>query len=169
MVMDTGALKLSWAQTVAPEESQLRKVLVVIVTTVVGTALLSCSAPRPSADHSPTTSPMVYEPSTPVVRTPLSPPVGYVSPPPLTDSPTRLVPQANSSNGAAEPQTAGHGVWRASPHWAAVQGEGCIVVEQDPQTELAAPADTAKVKVENCSNEDANDLPPVQPEELGGY
>jgi hypothetical protein len=169
MVMDTGALRLSWAQIRAPEESQLRKVLVVMATTAVGVALLSCSAPRPSADHSPTTSPMVYEPSAPVVRAPLSPPVGYASPPPLTDSPTPLAANANSIHESAEAQTGAHDAWRASPRWAAVKGEGCIVVERDPQAGFAAQAETAKVRVESCSKEDVDDLTAAQIKELSGY
>ena len=147
----------------------MRRVLVVTATTAVGLALLSCTAPQPSAVHSPTTTPMVNEPSAPVVRALLSPPVGYASPPPLTDSPTPLAPYANSPNEGAEPQTAPHGVWRASPRWADVKGEGCIVVEQDPQPKIAAQLDTAKVRVENCSREDAEDLSPAQPEEPSGY
>ena len=135
----------------------MRKVLVVTSTTVVGIALLSCTAPQPPAVHSSTATPMVNEHLAPVVRAPLSPPVGYASP-------TPLAPYANSPNEGAEPQTAPNGVWRASPRWAAVKGEGCIVVEQDPQAKFAAQAE-----VENCSKEDADDLTPAQPEELSGY
>jgi hypothetical protein len=147
----------------------MRRVLVVTATTAVGIALLSCTAPQPSAVHSPTTTPMINEPSAPVVRAPLSPPVGYASPPPLTKSPTPLAPYANSPNEGAEPQPAPHGVWRTSPRWAAVKGEGCIVVEQDPQARFAAQAEAAEARVENCSKEDADDLTPAQPEELSGY
>ena len=147
----------------------MRKVLVVTAATTVGMALASCSALKPSVVHSPTASPMVYQPSAPVVRAPLSPPVGYASLPPLPNSPTPLAPYANSPNEGAEPQTAPHGVWRASPRWAAVKGEGCIVVEQDPQAKFAAQAEAAKFRVENCSKEDADDLTPAQPEELSGY
>ena len=60
-------------------------------------------------------------------------------------------------------------MWRASPRWAAVKGEGCIVVEQDPQAKFADQAEAAKFRVENCSKEDADHLTPVQPEELRGY
>lgn len=132
----------------------MRRVLLVTATTAVGIALLSCTAQQPS--------PMVNEHSASIVRAPLSPPVGYASPPPLPNSPTSLAPYANSANEGAEPQTAAH--WRASPRWAAVKGEGCIVVEQDPQAKFAAQAE-----VENCSKEDADDLTPAQPEELSGY
>ena len=141
----------------------MRRVLVVTSTTVVGIALLSCTAPQPSAVHSLAATPMVNEHSAPVVREPLSPPVGYASPPPLPNSPTPLAPYANSPNEGAEPQTAAH--WRASPRWAAVKREGCIVVEQDPQAKFADQSEAAKVRVENCSKEDADDLTPAQPEE----
>jgi hypothetical protein len=139
----------------------MRRILVVTSTTVVGIALLSCTAPQPPAP------PVAYEPPAPVVHVPLPPPGGDVSPPPLPNSPTPLVPYANSPDEGAEPQTAAH--WRASPRWAAVKGEGCIVVEQDPQAQLADQSEAAKIRVENCSKEDADDLTPAQPEELRGY
>jgi hypothetical protein len=139
----------------------MRRILVVTSTMVVGIALLSCTTPQPSAP------PMAYEPPTPVVHEPLPPPVGYVSPPSLPNSPTPVAPYANAPNEGAEPQTAAH--WRASPRWAAVKGEGCIVVEQDPQAKFADQSEAAKVRVENCSKKDADDLTPAQPEELSGY
>jgi len=43
------------------------------------------------------------------------------------------------------------------------------VVEQDPQARVAAQAEAAKARVENCSKEDADDLTPAQAEELSGY
>jgi hypothetical protein len=147
----------------------MRRVLVVTATTAVGIALLSCTAPQPSAVRSLTTPPMVNESSASVVRAPLSPPVGYASPPPLTNSPTPLAPFANSLNEGGESQMPASGAWRASPRWAAVKGEGCIVVEQDPQAKFAAQAEASKARVENCSKEDADDLTPDQPEELSGY
>ena len=147
----------------------MRRVLVVTATVAVGLALLSCTVPQSSAVNTPTTTPMFNEPLAPVVRAPLLPPAGYASPPPLTDSPTPLAPYANSPNEGTEPETAAQGVWRASPRWAAVTGEGCIAVEQDPQAKFAAPAGAAKVRVEDCSKEDAGDPIPAPPEELGGY
>lgn len=151
MVMDTGALTLSWAQTRVPRGVS-RKVFAVAATTVVAMTLLSCSAPRPSADHSPTTSPIVYGPSVPVVRTPLSLPLGYAS---------HSSRPLGHPNEGVEPQTAGHGGWRASPRWVAINGDGCIVVEQDPQAKFAAQAEAAKVRVEKCSKEDIEDLTPA--------
>ena len=135
----------------------MRKILLVAATTAVGMASLSCSAPGPSADRSATGSAMVYERSAPVVRAPLSPPVGYASSPHLTNAPNQ------------GPQTEAHGMWRASPRWAAVKGEGCIVVEHDQQARFADQAEAAKFRVENCSKEDADHLTPVQPEEHRGY
>ncbi|MGZ5916817.1 MAG: hypothetical protein ACXWJ4_05765 [Methyloceanibacter sp.] len=43
------------------------------------------------------------------------------------------------------------------------------MVEQDPQAKFADQSEAAKVRVENCSKEDAADLTPAQPEELSGY
>ena len=94
---------------------------------------------------------MVYDPAVPVVRAPLSPPAGYASPG-ATNSPGPLAPYGGSPQGA-EPQTGARDEWRASPRWAAVKGDGCIVVEQD--LDAAAQAEAAKMKVENCSKDDA--------------
>jgi len=77
-----------------------------------------------------------------------------------------LAPYGGSPQGA-EPQMGARDEWRASPRWAAVKGDGCIVVEQD--LDAAAQAEAAKMKVENCSKDDAEELTPAQPEELGGY
>src|SRR5688500_5866667 len=99
-------------------------------------ASLSCSAPGPSPDRSATARAMVFERSAPVVRAPLSPPVGYASSPHLTNPPNQ------------GPQTEAHGMWRASPRWAAVKGEGCILVEQDQQAKFADQAGVAKFRVE---------------------
>lgn len=137
------------------------KVLVVTAATAIGIALLSCTAPQPSAVDSAKTSQMVYDPAAPVVRAPLSPPAGYASPPGPTDSPTPLAPYGSSPNEGAEPQRGAREEWRASPRWAGVKGDGCIVVAQD--LEAAAQAEAAKMKVENCSKKDIDDLAPVQP------
>ena len=138
----------------------MRKVLAVTAITAVGTALLSCTAPRTPVADAPPTPPMVYEAPAPVAHAPLPPPAGYASPPPLINSSTPLASYDNSPNERAEPQTAPHQVWGASPRWAAVKGKGCIVVERDPQ---------AKFAVENCSKEDTDDLTPAPLKELRGY
>jgi hypothetical protein len=136
------------------KESQLRRALVVTVTTAVGVTLLSCSeVPRP-ANQSSTISSMGYDSAAPVVRAPLAPPVGYSSPSPLTYSPTPPVPRANSDQ-----PTTGLGEWRASPRWAAVQGEGCIEVEPDPR------AQAEKLRVETCPKNDVGE--PFRGEEFG--
>ena len=57
-------------------------------------------------------------------------------------------------------------MWRASPRWAAVKGDGCIEVDQYPQAKSATQAEAAKARIENCSKEDADELMPAQPEEL---
>ena len=141
----------------------MSKVPVVMAVTAIGMALLSCSAPQLSTVRSPTSSPMADEPSAPVIRAPLSPLAGYAPQPPLTNSQTSLVPYGNSPSDDAEPQTAALGAWRASPRWAAVTGEGCIVVEQGSQN--ATQAQNEKFKVENCTEEDVNHLSPAQVEQ----
>ena len=146
----------------------MRKVLVVTATMAVGTALLSCTRP-PVADPPPTPR-MVYEPPAPVVHAPLPPLVGYASPPPLINSPTPLAPYGNFPYARAEPHSAAHLAWRATPRWAAVKGKDRIVVGQDPQAKLkAAQAKAAKVGVENLSKEDIDGLNPAQLKELRGY
>jgi hypothetical protein len=109
----------------------LGKVFATIVTTTAGLALLSCSATQPTADHFSTNS-TVFEPLAPITRAPLSAPVGYASPFPLR----------NSSDGSAS-----FGTWQDSPRWAAINGDGCIVVERE------ADAQAATFKVTNCSKE----------------
>jgi hypothetical protein len=116
----------------------VRKVLVVTATTAVGMALISCS--EPPAVYSPTTSRMAYEPSARIARAPLPPPVGYAS-------------GTGNAREGSEPKATPPGEWRSSPRWAAVKGQDCVVVEQDPRAKFAA-AEAAKVKVGNCSKED---------------
>ena len=143
----------------------MRKVLIVTVTMAGGIALLSCTAPQPSAVP-PAATPMANESSGPVVRTPLSPPVGYASTAFAPNSPTPLEPYVSSPNDGADAQTGAGGVWRASPRWAAVKGDGCIEVDQYPQAKFATQAEAAKARIENCSKEDTDELMPAQPEEL---
>jgi hypothetical protein len=70
-----------------------------------------------------------------------------------------LVPYANFPNEGTESQIGAEGVWRPSPRWSTIKGEGCIVVEQE----------AAKARVENCSKYEADDLTLAKPEELSGY
>src|SRR5215207_141418 len=104
---------LSFVLRLERKEISVRKVLVVTATTSVGMALLACSGPRPSAVDSATTSPVIYERSARVARAPLSPPVGYASPP--RNSPTPSASDGHSANEGADPQAAARGEWRASP------------------------------------------------------
>jgi hypothetical protein len=66
---------------------------------------------------------MAYGPRGQIDRAPLPPPAGYVP------APTQISPTKGSGVQAAD-----HPGWHASPRWAAVKGENCIEVEQDPQT-----------------------------------
>jgi hypothetical protein len=129
----------------------VRRVLLVAVTMAAGPVLLSCSEPRLSASESPTNSPLAYEPPGPVTRAPLLPPAGYAAPSPSINSPT-----SSGSKENAERQTVAQGGWHASRRWAAVKGEGCIMVDR---FEEAAQAEAAKVRIENCSKEDINSTP----------
>jgi hypothetical protein len=112
-------------------------------------ALLSCSALQPSAARSSTSS-TVYEPSAPIARAPLSAPVGYASSSPPLNAQTTSPPYA-SPHHATDPETASIGTWRASPRWAAVKGDGCIVVDQESEA-----AGEAKFRVGDCLEEDAS-------------
>jgi hypothetical protein len=137
-----------WLKPERPEIS-VRKVLVVPATTAVGMALISCS--EPPAVYSPPTSRMLYEPSARIEWTPLPPPVGYESA--AGNAPTPSVAYGGTPDEASKPKATTPGEWRSSPRWAAVKGQGCIVVEQDAHAKFA-PAEAAKVKVGNCSKND---------------
>ena len=150
----------------ASRGSRPQKALGVTITTAAGIALLSCSALQPSAGDSSSTSLTVYEPSAPIIRAPLSPPMGssFQS---LARSSAPSVGNTNSRG--ADLRTPPHGTWRASPRWAAVKGDGCIVVEQNPESKIAAEAHARKFRVENCSQEDLDEINPTRIEEYGGY
>ena len=127
----------------------MRKVLIVTATTAVGMGLISCS--EPAAVYSPASSRMVYEPLTQIARAPLPPPVGYTSE--AGNAPKPLVPYGGTTDEGSKPKATTPGEWRSSPRWAAVKGQGCIVVEQDAHANFA-PAEAAKQKVGNCSKND---------------
>jgi hypothetical protein len=91
---------------------------------------------------------MVYEPSARIARAPLPPPVGYTSE--AGNAPKPLVPYGGTTDEGSKPKATTPGEWRSSPRWAAVKGQGCIVVEQDAHANFA-PAEAAKPKVGNCS------------------
>jgi hypothetical protein len=79
--------------------------------------------------------------SAPIARAPLSPAQGYA-------------PAPEQSYSDPLPQSLGPaGEWRASPRWSAVQGNGCIAVDQDPAT--------GRLDYENCPpGQQAGDQPP---------
>jgi hypothetical protein len=127
----------------------VRTVLIVTATTAVAMGLISCS--EPAAVYSPASSRMVYEPSARIARAPLPPPVGYASE--AGNAPKPLVPYGGITDEGSKPKATTPGEWRSSPRWAAVKGQGCIVVEQDTHAKFA-PAEAAKPKVGNCSKND---------------
>ena len=131
----------------------MRGVLVITATMAIGVALPSCDARQPV--QSSATIPLGSEPLAPIVRSHLSPPMGYADPSPLNSSPRPLVPYDNVPDGS---QTFPGG-WRASPQWAAVQGNGCITVRSE----------ASKYRVENCSKEGADDPIPSPKDDSGGY
>lgn len=124
----------------------LRKGFVAMVTSAAGIALLSCSATQPSADNVSSTGSTI-EPSAPIVRAPLAAPMGYASPSPHANS-QKLPPPHASPYAGPDPDAASVGAWRASPRWAAVRGDGCVVVHQESNA-----ADRPKFRVANCSEE----------------
>jgi hypothetical protein len=147
----------------------MRRVLAVAVTMIAGSVLLSCDARQPTAVQPSSPVAVGSEPLAPIARSPLSPPMGYATSGPANSLPTPLVPYSNSSSDEDESQEA-QGGWVASPQWAAVQGKGCIEVEQDPRDDQAGvQSDTPKVRVQSCSNENADDFTVEQPEASGGY
>jgi hypothetical protein len=135
----------------------MRKLSVVVVMALIGAALVACTERPPSSINSTTANAMAYERPAPVVRAPLAPPQGYASPPPLGTSPSPPSPYGNSPapsplygnfpDEGADPQTAGLG-WRASPRWSAIEGDGCIEVEEGGQT-----GHEAQMKIEECARQ----------------
>ena len=77
--------------------------------------------------------------------------MGYAAQESFSNSPN---PKYDPINEGPEPV----GKWRASPRWSAVQGDGCVVVDQESST-------AGHIDVENCpSNEELEDQTPA-----GGY
>ena len=134
----------------------MRKLLAVTVMASVGAALAACTDQPPSSVNSSTTNSLAYERPAPVTRAPLAPPAGYGSsyapPPPLGAASARSAlwvaaapaPYANSAQYGADPQTAALG-WQASPRWSAVEGDGCIEVEQA--------SDGGQMKIDRCAKQ----------------
>ena len=128
----------------ASRRSQLRKTCVAMLTIATGIALLSCSATQPSPVNSSTNS-TAYEPLAPIARTPLPAPVGDGSASPPNSK--TLSPQDASPSEVADAEAGSFGKWRESPRWAAIKGDGCVVVDQESD----AQAGTAKFRVDNCT------------------
>ena len=131
------------------------KLTAVMAMASIGAALLACTERPPSGVNATTARSMAYEPSGSVVRAPLSPPAGYGSPPPLGDLQPPSPAYGNSLDDGADPQSAARSGWRASPRWSAIEGDGCIVVEEDRQSGREADSETPRMKVKNCSKETA--------------
>jgi hypothetical protein len=117
-------------------------------------ALAACTdQPRTTVNSSSTNS-LAYERPAPVTRAPLAPPTGYASsyasPPPLgapyAASSPPPAPYSNSARDYADPQTATLG-WQASPRWSAVQGDGCIEVEQEGHD--------GQMKIDRCAQQES--------------
>jgi hypothetical protein len=131
----------------------------------IGCALPACTEPPQPAVNSSATNSFAYEPSGPVARAPLSPLAGsgsqpgYGSPPPHGTSQLPMPPYGNSSEplppyadsyGGADPQTAELQGWRASPRWSAIEGEGCIEVEENRRMQDGE-SESARMQVETCA------------------
>ena len=137
----------------------------------IGSVLPACTERPQGAVSSSTTNSLDYEPSGPVARAPLSPLAGsgsqpgYGSPPPRGTSQMPMPPYGSSSGssppygnsyggadpyGGADSQTAEFQGWRASPRWSAVEGDGCIEVEQDGRRQDAG-RESGRMKVETCA------------------
>ena len=129
-------------------ESKSGEVLAAIITVALAAALFACSASQSSDGRSSINS-TAYEPPSPVARAPL---------PSLMDhsSSTQLSNSENPPSFASSPnsEAMSYGAWRASPRWAAIKGDGCVVVDQ----ESGAQAGAAKFTVDRCSPKDAGEL-----------
>jgi hypothetical protein len=149
----------------------MRTVFQLIAIASAGLALAGCTGERlsgPSSTGS-SASNYAYEPPGSIARAPLSAPPGYGSqpgygsgygsqqgygsPPPLGAPSAHGNSQGYGSQGYGAADTAAPGGWQASPRWSAVQGDGCIEVEQGGQ------AARGGVRVEPCTNR--------VPEEIG--
>ena len=138
----------------------MRKLSAVAVMASIGASLFACTERPPSQINSTAANAMAYERPVPVTRTPLAPPAGYgqryASPPPLgTSQPPPLYGNSpapsplygNFPHDGADPHTAELG-WRASPRWSAIEGDGCIEVEQGGETGYGA-----QMKIERCAKQ----------------
>ena len=74
---------------------------------------------------------------------------GYGAPPPLGAPSAHGNSQGYGSQGYGAADTAAPAGWRASPRWSAVQGDGCIEVDQGGAGEPGAPG----TQVRRCARE----------------
>lgn len=140
----------------------MRKLSIVVIVASLGATLLACTDQPRSGVNSSATNSLAYERPAPIVRAPLAPAQGYASPPPLGTPPPLGAPYGNPPAPAplygsapqygADPQTAALDGWRASPRWSAVQGDGCIEVEQ-----AAQPGPGGRMKIEPCAGQALRD------------
>lgn len=159
-------------ETEPPGERGMRKLFAVVTMASTGAALVACTERPPSAINSTSANSMAYERPAPIVRAPLAPAQGYASPPPLGGPPPLASPYGNPPVPApfygnapqygADPQTAALDGWRASPRWSAVQGNGCIEVEQAGEGTPEAPGAAPRMKVESCAKAAAGARPPAE-------
>ncbi len=119
----------------------------------VGAAFSACAERPQAAVNSTGANSLAYKPSGPVVRSPLSPLGGHASRPPFGNSQPPLPPYGGNSYGYADQQTAETQGWRASPRWSAIEGNGCIEVEQDGEARREAEGEAPRMRVENCAKE----------------
>lgn len=149
----------------------MRKLSIAIIVASLVATLLACTDQPPSAVNSAATNSLAYERPAPIVRAPLAPAQGYASPPPLGTPPPLGAPYGgppapaplygNAPQYGADPQTAALDGWRASPRWSAVQGNGCIEVEQDGQ-----PGQRGQMRIEPCAKRAPRNEPPAPAEAM---
>jgi len=131
---------------------ELGKLFAVTVMASLAVALAACTDQPPSSVNSSSANSLAYERPAAVTRAPLAPPSGYGSsyaPPsplgaPYASSSPPPAPYSNSAEGYADPQTAALG-WQASPRWSAVEGDGCIEVEQGGRD--------GQMKIDRCAHQ----------------
>jgi len=133
----------------AQHGAHVRKVLIVTAMLAASAALPSCMTDQASE----TASAPTFERPAQIDRAPLPPPEGYAA----DATSAAPVVRYDYTNENLPPETEGRVVWQSSPRWSAVQGNGCVSVDQDAQGRYA---------VANCSPEDAA---AAQPEARDNY
>jgi hypothetical protein len=145
----------------------VRQVFRFTATTAICLAIVSC-APRPRVVYATPPYPVVYAPSSPVLRAYRPPPARYMH----ARSPVPYPPGRGVRYGKSTPPQAGsQAVWHSSPRSAAVKKKTRTSgAKLDPSAKFkAAQAKAAKVGVENLKKEDIDGLTSAQITELRGY